>query len=197
MHDVFVYTGQSADRQEYFLEYDQKSSGAPPLLSLLKRHILRSKVRVRDMTDELSVWAVWGSDEDRIWDTQRSWTSSDSGVIEPVWKSNDSWPWGSDHYSLLDRRAVGLGRRLLIRRGDERMLTLLLHLRLIIDSCSAPQAMTHDKVSSTDYTYHRIMLGVPEGSDEIPSNKAFPMEANLDIMGAGAYDYVPYATLLR
>lgn len=41
----------------------------------------------------------------------------------------------------------------------------------------------HELVDSLEYTRHRILLGVPEGNDDIPHLHAFPMESNLDIMG--------------
>ena len=34
------------------------------------------------------------------------------------------------------------------------------------------------------YTLHRIIHGVPEGQVDIPPMQAFPMESNLDVMGA-------------
>jgi len=38
-------------------------------------------------------------------------------------------------------------------------------------------------VTEEDYTIHRIVHGVPEGSHEIIPGASFPMEANLDVMG--------------
>jgi hypothetical protein len=46
---------------------------------------------------------------------------------------------------------------------------------------------THDTVTEEDYTIHRIVRGVPEGSREIIPGASFPMEANLDVMGGGAF----------
>lgn len=38
-----------------------------------------------------------------------------------------------------------------------------------------------------EYTYHRILNGVPEGVNEIIPMQSFPMESNLDIMGGGTH----------
>lgn len=38
-----------------------------------------------------------------------------------------------------------------------------------------------------DYTLHRILLGIPEGTQDIIPMQAFPMESNLDVMGACKY----------
>lgn len=68
--------------------------------------------------------------------------------------------------NLNDRRAVGMGRRMLVNKGD------------------LPQESTsHDVAPSEAYTLHRIMRGVPEGIMDMPPMHAFPMESNLDIMG--------------
>jgi hypothetical protein len=90
------------------------------LLALLKRFILRSKVRVRDVSDEYTVWAAWGSESHRNWDTSREWAWAKSGVVEPTWSSGGAWPWGSEQLAMQDRRAPGMGARLLCRTGDKR-----------------------------------------------------------------------------
>ena len=60
-----------------------------------------------------------------------------------------------------------MGKRMLIRQGD------------------LPQEASQYEVGPPDaYTLHRIMHGVPEGPIDIPAMHAFPMESNLDIMGA-------------
>lgn len=69
------------------------------------------------MTEEWAVWAAWGEGtgvEPREWD----WATS--GAVEPVWRNLVNWPWGTEHSVILDRRAPGMGRRLLVRKGDRR-----------------------------------------------------------------------------
>ncbi|KAF9006445.1 hypothetical protein BDQ17DRAFT_1351761 [Cyathus striatus] len=151
LYDVFLYTTKdSAGKPGYLLEYDGGPSEAPSLMSYLKRHVLRSKVRIRDLSEEYDAWAAWGSPADHSWETPRKWTRTGSGVVEPVWEANAEYPWGIEDHIIRDRPS---------------------------------DASTHDIVPPDSYHLHRILHGVPEGSEEIIPLHAFPMESNLDMMG--------------
>ncbi|KAJ7667956.1 Aminomethyltransferase folate-binding domain-containing protein [Mycena polygramma] len=167
LYDVFVYTRMNPTGQlGYLIDYDSRPSEAPPLFDLIKRYILRSRVKVRDVSDEYDVWGVWGSPGEEG-PTEKHWKwAENSGVAEPVWNSADEWPWGSKNELLYDRRAPGMGKRLLVRKGD-----------------LPPEGSSHETASSDAYTLHRILHGVPEGLTDIPAMHAFPMESNLDFMG--------------
>ncbi|KAI9510448.1 Aminomethyltransferase folate-binding domain-containing protein [Russula earlei] len=164
IYDVFVHaTRDSQSQPAYLIEYDATATAdAPALFPLLKRHVLRSKVRVTDVSDEFDVWAAW--DNDVATSDPKRWTRKQGGIIEPAW---DAWPWGSEGEALMDRRADGMGVRRVVRKGDRPL-----------------EASTHDEGVPDDYLLHRIIHGVPEGVDDIPPLKAFPMESNLDVMGA-------------
>ena len=54
----------------------------------------------------------------------------------------------------------------------------------------------HDIVESIEYTKHRILHGVPEGNDDMVPLHAFPMESNLDIMGARELQKTPLLNVL-
>jgi transferase CAF17, mitochondrial len=108
-------TGQ----RSYLLEHDSRPSDTMPMLSLLKKYVLRSKVKIRDVSEEYDVWAAWGHSKYAQWETPRHWKWARSGVVEPKWDSSE-WPWGTDDESILDRRAVGMGRRFLVKKGDRR-----------------------------------------------------------------------------
>ncbi|KAF9534855.1 Aminomethyltransferase folate-binding domain-containing protein [Crepidotus variabilis] len=167
MYDTFLYTTAGG----YILEYDAKalehSPEVTPLLSYLKRHVLRSKVKIRPVTEEYDVWSSWGSSQDHEWETPRHWHFEQSGSIEPIWPEDGLWPWGSTECVIHDRRGVGMGRRLLARKGDP-----------------PPVAATHDLAGIDEYLLHRLTKGVPEGAKDIIPMQAFPMESNLDVMGA-------------
>lgn len=121
LYDVLVYTQTDGKGQPGFLlEYDSRPSEAPPLLSVLKRYVLRSKVKIRDASVEYDVWSAWGSERESAWETPRQWAWARSGAIEPVWDPASQWPWGNDNLSLRDRRAPGMGARTLVRKGDQR-----------------------------------------------------------------------------
>ncbi|RDX53200.1 Aminomethyltransferase folate-binding domain-containing protein [Lentinus brumalis] len=167
LHDIFIWAHTTpAGRQGYLIEYDARPSEAPELIPMLKRHILRSKVKVKDLTEEYDIWAAWGSEKGKSWETIRNWDFARSGVIEPVWNKDGEWPWGSTQGVLRDRRAVGMGHRLLVRKGDR-----------------PQEASSHDVASDDAYLLHRILHGVPEGSTDIPPTRALPMDSNMDIMG--------------
>ena len=116
MYDLFLYSTKAG----YLLEFDSRASDATPLLSYLKRHVLRSKVKIQNVTDEYDIWAAWGS---HIWETTRKWewAASGSGAVEPSWNDSQEWPWGTDERIINDRRAVGMGRRILVKKGERRM----------------------------------------------------------------------------
>ena len=82
--------------------------------------MLRRRVRIRDVSHEWDVWAAWGAEADAAWETQRRWLHAGSGAIEPVWDNGDQAPWGAEPGVLRDRRAIGMGHRLLVRKGYRR-----------------------------------------------------------------------------
>ncbi|KAI0751419.1 Aminomethyltransferase folate-binding domain-containing protein [Daedaleopsis nitida] len=167
LHDIFIWAHTTpTGRQGYLVEYDASQSDAPPMLPMLKRHVLRSKVKIHDVTEEYDVWAAWGSEKEKTWETERKWDFARSGVIEPQWDKDGEWPWGSTESVLRDRRGVGMGHRLLVRKGDR-----------------PQEASSHDVAPEDAYLLHRILHGVPEGSTDIPPLHAFPMDSNLDVMG--------------
>lgn len=86
---------------------------------MLKRYVLRAKVKIRDVTDDYDVWAAWGGPKHVEWETPRKWKWAASGVAEPVWDP-EVWPWGQQDESILDRRATGMGRRFLVKKGERR-----------------------------------------------------------------------------
>lgn len=88
---------------------------------MLKRYVLRSKVKMRDVSEEYDVWAAWGSEQEQAWDqAPRQWKWGRSGAVEPSWDHEIEWPWGTEDEVLKDRRAVGMGKRMLLKKGDQR-----------------------------------------------------------------------------
>lgn len=171
LYDAFVYAQAGKGGAPGFLvEYDARPSEAPPLLAMLKRYVLRSKVKLRDVSEEYDVWAAWGSEKEKTWDVKRKWDLTRNDFMTPEWDENAAWPWGTTPGVIQDRRAPGMGHRLLVRKGNR------------------PQEVsTHDVASAEDYQLHRTLRSVPEGVLDIRPMKAFPMESNLDIMGALNY----------
>jgi transferase CAF17, mitochondrial len=79
--------------------------------------VLRSKVRLRDVTEQYDIWAAWGSDQ-YLKNQARQWNWARSGVAEPVWDAQGT-PWGTKHLEINDARAPGLGRRILTPAGHK------------------------------------------------------------------------------
>ena len=181
LHDAFVYNHSTSNG--YIIEYDSRpptadtnpevggnSAPLPPLIKYLKQFVLRARVKVRDISDEYDIWASWGSEHEASWETPRNWRWAEkSNVPEQLWEEGDV-PWGKEPLLLRDRRGVGMGQRRLVSKGVK-----------------PPEAGTHNTVTDEDYTIHRIVHGVPEGSQEIIPGASFPMEANLDVMGGGTH----------
>jgi folate-binding Fe-S cluster repair protein YgfZ len=186
LYDVFLYTKTDpvTGQRNYLLEYDSRPSEATPMLSLLKRYVLRSKVRIRDVSEEYDVWAAWGDSEPARWETPRRWNWAGSGAVEPKWDLTE-WPWGTKDETILDKRAMGMGRRLLVRKGDRRKCYIFVILSADRQLCSlaAQEVSDHEVASPEAYTLHRILRGVPEGQTDMPAMLTFPMDANLDVMG--------------
>jgi len=126
LYDLFVYTDASPDgRPRYLIEYDSRTSDGPSLHDLLKRYVLRAKVKIRDVSQDYDVWAAWGSQDTSV-SSAPQWTFAPSGAIEPVWvNASEIWPWGSEDRIITDRRASGMGSRMLVSKGDSRKFTSL------------------------------------------------------------------------
>lgn len=91
---------------------------------MLKRYVLRSKVKLRDVSEEYDVWSAWGSDYEASVQAarERKWTHANSGAVEPDWSAEAEWPWGAEERVVRDRRAEGMGVRMLVSKGEKREL---------------------------------------------------------------------------
>jgi transferase CAF17, mitochondrial len=111
-------------REGFYIDYDSRIPEGLPLESLLKRYILRSKVRIRDASQEFSVWAAWdphlqhdsmvGNDHQH-----REWTITSSHCATPVWPPDAQLQRGGP-LRIEDRRAIGMGSRFLVPKDHNR-----------------------------------------------------------------------------
>lgn len=186
LHDVFVYpTAGSAwaaaaaaaknaqsDEPGYLVEVDGAQSTA--LVTHIKRHKLRAKLGIRLLdAGELDVWSAW-REEDK-------WTAH-AGSFGSGGGGGDMATNGEDRSSntsvgllgLIDRRASGLGQRVLLpgaSSGHESPLH------------SHPSLESLSEAPLSAYTIRRYLRGVAEGQAEIPRDNSFPMNVNIDLMG--------------
>lgn len=164
LHDVFVYPtvgsryhnerfGTAGDADEHGYLVEMDAEQAPGLLKHIKRHKLRAKLQVRLL--EEGELDVWSAwREDDKWTAHTSYNAhEDSGII-----------------GLTDSRAPGMGQRILLPSDADTIRDV-------------PMLAELDTAPLSAYTIRRYLRGVPEGQREIPHDGAFPMNANLDIMG--------------
>lgn len=50
---------------------------------------------------------------------------------------------------------------------------------------SASLAAGHEVATADDYELHRMLLGLPEGPDELIPGQALPLESSMDLHGGG------------
>jgi hypothetical protein len=138
LYDAFIYpTSLPGDpTPAYLVDYptplaESSADTETPLLAKhLKRYVLRSKVKLRDVTEEYDTWSVLNSTLDASkWSPEQTWKMGSGGAAEITWdlKGDEgvkriagrdtevgSWDlragWGSG----------SMGRRFLVRRGDRR-----------------------------------------------------------------------------
>lgn len=150
MYDVFIYPNADDTQPGYIIEYDPRAADSsppasptkhatPPLLSMLKRYILRSKVRVKDVSGDWDLWATW--DTTSATPRPDEWKWGRSGAVEPVWTSTSHLPTldavlrsslgpsgpradadagPPSPIWIWDRRAPGMGARVLLPKGSKR-----------------------------------------------------------------------------
>ncbi|KAG8924752.1 ccr4 associated factor, partial [Tulasnella sp. 408] len=159
MYDILIYPyipRSPEEKSGYIVEYDPRAASAggetstsaqqaspkhptPTIMSMMKRYILRSKVRVRDVSENWDVWAIWGSSlPQSVNDIARpdDWRWGRSGAVEPIYHDAErapvdrveaqTWLLGQDSQSgppeteaiwMVDRRAPGMGIRALLPKG--------------------------------------------------------------------------------
>lgn len=155
-YDAFFHPHPNASPSEtgYIIEYDPRplppelsrdpgieKASIPPLPTLLKRFVLRSEVRVKDVSNEWGAWAIWGGEAEMQAERRRQkvwmgwkWDAS-SAAVEPTWlgrRTPDIRLSVSDQADAKlpfekgkgtgswDWRAPSMGRRVLVPKAEER-----------------------------------------------------------------------------
>lgn len=161
----------------YLIEVD--SSQAADLMKHLKRYKLRAKVDIRALEEsEVDVWSIW-DEATEPWTPHPSPSSSSPDASSAARTSGGDAGRGVipevDLISLVDSRAPGMGRRLLLPGSS--------HSTSTIPEAALPLVSRDASATpSTSYNLRRFLKGVPEGPAEIPASAALPAEHNMDIM---------------
>jgi len=185
LYDLFLYkpsearesldrTGSGPDKDEdnAVLLADVDAGNLDEIVSYLKKHILRKKVEVHNISQELSVWQYYGG---RLSEKPGDSTESEAGSI--------GWGGTTDESAL---SSAETNPDQLRWYKDPRLSTL--GLRGIFASNPPPLVETGEEVEEDYYLLWRLEQGVAEGSTEIPKGEAIPLEYNLAGLNAINFD---------
>lgn len=166
LNDAFIYPfpkteaeAASSDDPGWLIEIDKNEVAS--LLKHLKKHKLRSKLKLRALDDgERTVWSSW------------------KDHAEPKWaaynlESDASSPFSPDSpiAGCVDTRAPGFGSRLVTPGAED----LRSHL-------PDEEQVAGSEVGIGSYTVRRMVHGVAEGQGEIIRESALPLECGMDMM---------------
>lgn len=162
LHDSIVYR-HSPDT--FLLECDAARAGQ--LERHLRMHRVRRRLEVDDVTKELSVWCVFDPEPDI---THLPQIDAEALYMNPKVESGAALPLQDNHRDVLvvqDPRMQQLGHRLVVPAAMTSIKALL---------------PTVGESKEEGFRLLRYMLGVGEGSEELPPTKCLPLEANCDYL---------------
>ncbi|ORZ00538.1 hypothetical protein BCR43DRAFT_511533 [Syncephalastrum racemosum] len=159
LYDAFVYpvnVGVNFPHPKFIIECP--ASATQSLLKHLKRYILRSKVKIRDVTEEYTPWSVWG---DAL---NHEHASTMDKVPAGLLVKKDT---RLSDIGCHDPRVPGFGYRAVLPNTQD--------IQSILPG-------SFEELSSDEYTIRRILNGIPEGTQDMWPEQSLPLEANLDYM---------------
>ncbi|KAJ3086827.1 ccr4 associated factor [Quaeritorhiza haematococci] len=161
LYDAFIYpknVGTEFPRPTFLVETDARIT--QDLLKHMKRYLLRTKVRITDMSNEYTVWQAWGPTTLRLWGNYVPTAIAHklpAGGVVPKDRFCD--------IGTKDPRHLDMGLRFVLGRDQK-----------------PPLPNTFAMVDPDEYTLRRILYGIPEGSDELFIGNSLPLESNFDYM---------------
>lgn len=166
LNDAFIYPMPKGDSETdttgdpaWLVEVDKNEVSS--LLKHLKKHKLRSKLKLRALEDgERTVWSSWKDHAEPRW-AAYNLESESSSPFAP----------SSSVAGCIDTRAPGFGSRL-VTPGEE---DLRVHL-------PDEAQVAGSQVDLGTYTVRRMLHGIAEGQAEIIRESALPLECNMDMM---------------
>ncbi|WVR03195.1 hypothetical protein IAU60_000186 [Kwoniella sp. DSM 27419] len=174
LHTSFILPVAGRKQPTYLVTHESPDDHPAPLHTLLPPFKLRAKVKIRDVTEEWDAYSAWGDADDvrgKGKQPIRTWKLGSGGAAESQW----SWDGdargaelGEGEVGCWDLRAGwgGLGRQVLVSKGKKPSLS-----------------SSFDDAAVDEYHLRRMLLGVPEGPEEIVPGSALPLESCMDIHG--------------
>ncbi|KAK6904814.1 mitochondrial protein [Kwoniella mangroviensis CBS 8886] len=184
LHTSFIFptvkkaimkNGNVKEEKSYLITHESPIVHPAKLEEFLPPFKLRAKVRIRDVSDQWDLYSAYASTSslEKGKGPERNWKFGSGGAAESQW----SWKDGVQDMELKenevgcwDLRAGwgqdGLGRQVLVPKGDKPSL-----------------ASSHDTAPIDEYHFRRMILGVPEGPNEIIPGQALPLESCMDLHG--------------
>ncbi|KAI7902968.1 uncharacterized protein BX663DRAFT_551830 [Cokeromyces recurvatus] len=158
LYDTFIYpvnVGVNFPHPKFLIECP--TSSKQELIKHLRRYLLRSKIKIRDCSDEYKLWQIWGP-------SLRSF--SDPKLVKERVRISD--------IGCHDPRIQGFGYRAILK-AEQEVQTVL----------PQPTAGNFEELDRSEYTIRRILHGLPEGPDDIWPEASLPLESNFDYMNGG------------
>lgn len=126
LHTCFVFPRST---NSYLISHESPDTHPAPLQTLLPPYKLRSKVRIKDVSEEWEAWSTWGGDLGASGTLpKRVWRPGSGGANESQW----SWPDGVRDVGVSDEEVgcwdlrAGLNmRQLLVPKGERREISTL------------------------------------------------------------------------
>ncbi|KAG1132331.1 hypothetical protein G6F61_000045 [Rhizopus arrhizus] len=156
MFDSFIYpvnVGVNFPHPKFII--DIPSSSKETFMRHLRRYMLRSKVKLRDVSEEYNLWHIWG-------DSLNNHHQLSPTLVKKEKRLSD--------IGCHDPRIAGFGYRAVFPVDGK------------IEQAVNEIGKDFKKLESKEYTIRRILQGLPEGTDDLWPESSLPLESNFDYM---------------
>lgn len=162
LYDTFIYpvnVGVNFPHPKFIIDYPNSSKTA--FIRHLKRYLLRSKVNIRDCSEEYQLYNIWG--------TALNNETLDPALVQKEKRFSD--------IGCTDPRIPGFGYRTVLPKDSDVQHAL-------------PKSGSFEELDANEYTIRRLLHGLPEGTDDIWPEVSLPLESNFDYMNGGEQEAV-------
>ncbi|CAO3634068.1 unnamed protein product [Mucor hiemalis] len=154
LYDTFIYpvnVGVNFPHLKFII--DCPSSTRDTFIRHIKRYLLRSKVKVRDCSEEFQLYNVWG--------TALNEETLDPALVKKEKRFSD--------IGCSDPRIPQFGYRAVLPVQEDVQHIL-------------PKSGQFEELDASEYTIRRLLHGLPEGTDDLWPEVSLPLESNFDYM---------------